>query len=163
MNRLGQVLLLGVLVVTFAAGCGPKYRLVYSSGFSFAKYDFMVIAKPEAGSTSIPLLGMDIEFGNLMSQHNMKIIGDKEFNRLPETDQTRTLIARLALIASAELNKITVVFDDAVSGRTVASISQDAKGDMLDEDERTRALKSLTNVVIQAIQKDKGLTIASGT
>jgi hypothetical protein len=56
-----------------------------------------------------------------------------------------------------------VVFDDAVSGRTVASISQDAKGDMLDEDERTRALKSLTNVVIQAIQKDKGLTIASGT
>lgn len=135
-----------VLVIVLVAACGPRYRLVYSSGFSFAKYDFMVVAKPEVGSTSTPLLGMDIEFGNLMARHNMKIIGDKELERLPEKDQSRTLLARLALITSPERNLISVSFDDAVSGRTVASISQVAK-----------------DVVIQAIQKDKGLTIASGT
>jgi hypothetical protein len=151
------------LIAALAVACGPRYRLVYSSGFSFAKYDFMVVAKPEVGSTSTPLLGMDIEFGNLMARHNMRIIGDKEFERLPEKDQSRTLLARLALITSPGRNLITVSFDDAVSGRTVASISQVAKGDMLDEDERTKALESVTNVVVQAIQKDKGLTIASGT
>jgi hypothetical protein len=106
---------------------------------------------------------MDIEFGNLMARHNMKIIGDKEFTRLPEEQQSRTLLARLALASSAESSMVSVSFDDALSGKTVASISQVAKGNMLDEDERTEALESLAEVVIDAIRKDKRLTISSET
>jgi len=157
----GRVVVLAALVA-LTGSCGPKYRLVYSSGFSFAGYDFMIVAKPETGS-AIPLLGMDIEFGNLMARHNMKIIGDKEFTRLPEEQQSRTLLARLALASSAESSMVSVSFDDALSGKTVASISQVAKGNMLDEDERTEALESLAEVVIDAIRKDKRLTISSET
>lgn len=133
---------------------------MYAHGFTFANYDFIVVSKPSSDS-STPLYGMDVEFGNLMASLNMKVIGDKEFGKLSQADKIKTLFARLSLSASSDRNLLSVSFDDAESGKTVCSISQVAKGDMLDEDERTKALDSVTRVIARAVQRDKGLTIAA--
>lgn len=155
-------LAIALIVAVTGAGCASRYRLVYSSGFSFAHYDYVVVAKADGDATATTLFGTDIELGNLLGRNNMRIVGDKEFERMPAPEKARTLIARLSLAASRKRNLISVSFDDAVTGRTVASVSGHAKGDILDEDDRTRALESVTRVLVKAIEKDKALTVSAG-
>ena len=133
--KMTSLILPGVLLVV---GCAaPPYRLVYSGGFSFARYDLIVIYKPDEKS-STSLYGMDIELANMLTRYNMKIIGDKEYQSLPQEQKLKTLIARMSLIASsAKVNLISISFDDAVSGKTVASVTAKAKGDMFDVSDRT--------------------------
>lgn len=140
--------------------CTPPYRMVYSSGFSFARYDFLVVSKPDEKS-STPLYGLDIEFANMMTRYNMKVIGDKEYSSLTQEQKQQTLIARMSVIASSKKeNLISISFDDSVSGKTVASITAKAKGDMFDASDRTKAFESVSNALLQALQRDKGLTVS---
>jgi hypothetical protein len=134
-------------------------RLVYSGGFSFANYDYVVVAKPEGKDTATSLYGMDVEFANLMSRFNMKVIGDKEYPSLsPETKQ-RTLEARMSVSASNKVILFSVSFDDSVTGRTGASISAYGKGNVFDVNARTKVWESASGLIIEALQKDKGLRI----
>jgi hypothetical protein len=92
----------------------------------------------------------------------MKILGDKEFQALPQEKKNQTLWARMALTASnKEDNLITISFDDAVSGKTVASLTARAKGDMFDASDRTRAVENVGAALIQALERDKGLKISN--
>ena len=144
----------------FVVSCATPNRLVYSSGFSFANYDYLVIAKPETRNTGTALYGMDIEFGNLMGRYNMRVIGDKEYEGLSPENQKRTLIARVALIATGEKNLISVSFDDATTGKTACNITAVADGDIFNNEDRTKAFEAVSTTIIKALQQDKGLTIS---
>ena len=151
-------LVLPVFVILLAS-CTPPYRMVYSSGFSFARYNFLVVSKPDE-KTSTTLYGLDIEFANMMNRYDMKVIGDKECQNLSPEQKNQTLIARMSVIASSKKeNLISISFDDYISGRTVASITAKAKGDMFDASDRTKAFESVSDALLQAIQRDKGLTV----
>lgn len=152
----------GLLVIGVVAlfGCSETYRLVYSNGFSFRNYDYIVVSKPDANATSTTLYGLDIEFANMMSRYNMNIVGDREYQGLSKEKQARTLLARLSLISTgSNANLISVSLDDGPSGKTVASITAKAKGDMFSAKDRTKALEAVSKALIQSLERDKGLTV----
>ena len=155
----GYSFLLGAVLLV--SGCSETYRLVYSNGFSFRNYDYIVVSKPDASSTATSLYGMDIEFANMMSRYNMNIIGDKEYAGISSAKQARTLVARLSLISTgSKANLISVSLDDAPSGKTVASITAKAKGDMFSQKDRTKALEAVSHALIRSLEQDKGLTVS---
>jgi hypothetical protein len=43
---------------------------------------------------------MDVEFANLLSRYNMKIVGNKEYENLSPEVKKRTLTARMSMTAS---------------------------------------------------------------
>lgn len=150
--------LTGVLVLG-GVSCTPPHRMVYSAGFSFSKYDYLVVAKPATG-TNTSMYGMDIEIANLLARYNMKIVGDKEFPALSDADKKRTLFTRFAVVSNSKKdNLITVSFDDAVSGITVASLTSRAKGDMFDVSDRNKAMESISTPLIDAIAREKGMSV----
>ena len=151
----------GLALACFIAACASPSRLVYSSGFSFANYDYVFIAKPEAQGKVTTLYGMDVEFGNLMDSYNMKVVGDKEFETLSPENRARTLFARMAVAASSERIIFSVSFDDAVTGRTGATITSSSKGNLFEADDRSEAFETVSNAVVRAMQHDKGLQITS--
>lgn len=136
--------------------------MVYSSGFSFANYDYVVVGKTEGEDTNTSLYGMDVEFGNLMSRFNMKVIGDREYAKLPLEVQKRTLEARLSLSASSNRILLAVSFDDAITGKIGCSITSYTKGNIFDVDARSKAFDAASATIIQALQKDKGLQVIKG-
>ncbi len=106
------------------------------------------------------LYGMDVELANLMSRYDMKIIGDKEYETLAQDQKQQTLFARMSLISSDKNdNLISIAFDDGVSGKTVASLTSRARGDMFDSSDRTRAFERVSNELLEAIKRDKGLSV----
>ena len=150
-----------VLLAVGLEGCRtPPNRLVYSSGFSFANYDFLVIGEPDGKVTSTTLYGMDIEFGNLMSRYNMKVVGNKEYETLPLDKQRRTLFVRLSIVATGNDILMSVSFDDAVTGRTCSSITGRSSGDIFNIKERTRAFEILSRTITKALVTEKHLTVA---
>ena len=143
-------------------GCTTPGRIVYSSGFSFANYDFIMITKPDPQNTSTALYGMDVEFANLMSGYNIRVVGDKEYEKLQNETQKRTLIARIAMTTGGEKIMLTASFDDAVSGKTGASITTYTGGDIFDPKARTKVFEKASETIVKALQQDKGLVISNG-
>jgi hypothetical protein len=133
--------------------------LVYSSGFSFANYDYVVIGQSDGRDTNTSLYGMDVEFANMMSRYNMKVIGNKEFAQLPAEVQKRTLFARMSVSASNKRILLAVSFDDALTGRTGSSITTYTKGNIFKADKREEAFQSASDTIVSALQRDKGLQI----
>ncbi len=151
------------VALMLVTACSAPNLLVYSSGFSFGNYDYVVISKPDGRDTSTSLYGMDVEFSNLMSRFNMKVIGDKEYEQLPLNAKKRTLNARMAISASNNRILLSVSFDDAVSGRTGASISSFTKGKLFKTDAREKAFEVASETIIKALERDKGLEISQDT
>ncbi len=146
--------------LTITACETQKNMLVYSSGFSFANYDYVVVDKPDGRDTSTSLYGMDVEFANLLSRFDMKVIGSNEYGKLPPEVQKRTLVARMSVSASNRRILLSVSFDDAVTGRTGSSMTTYGMGNIFDANARMRAFSSASNTIILALQRDKGLHIA---
>ncbi len=136
-------------------------QLVYSSGFSFANYDYVVVAKSEGKDTATSLYGMDVEFANLLSRYNMKVVGDKEYQGLADAMKKRTLSARMSITASNQWLLLSVSFDDSVTGRTGSSVTSQVKGNLFNVNHRTRAFETASGVLIKALEKDKGLAITN--
>ena len=152
--------LLPVVLCATLQACATPNRLVYSSGFSFANYDYVFLAKPEGANANTALYGFDVEFGNILSSYNMRLIGDKEYAAMPVSRQQRTLFARMAVASVDERIVFSVSFDDANSGRTGANITSSTKGELFEEDDRREAFESVSATVIKALQQDKGLQIS---
>lgn len=157
MKRL--IVIVGLVLACAIVGCATPNRLVYSSGFSFANYDFVVIAKTDGRDTATSLYGMDVEFANLISRYNMKVIGDKEYDKLPLNVQKRTLNARMSVTASNNRILLAVSFDDAITGRTGSSITALTRGNIFNLDDRTKAFEAASETIVKALQQDKGLQI----
>lgn len=150
---------LALLIALMATACSTPNRLVYSSGFSFANYDYIVIAKPDANGTSTSLYGMDVEFANLMSRYNFKVIGDKEIVDMSPDQKKRALFARISMAAAQKRITLTVSFDDVVTGRTGSSITTYTKGDIFKTKYRDEVFESASVTIISALERDKGLVI----
>lgn len=148
-----------VALLALVCSCSTPNRLVYSSGFSFANYDFVVIGKPDANNTNTSLYGMDVEFSNLMSRYNFKVVGNKEFAEMPNDQKKRTLFARISMSAAEKRIMLSVSFDDAVTGKTGSSITTYTKGNIFKTKYRDAAFESASVTIIQALQVDKGLII----
>jgi len=151
------------LLLCIIGGCATPNRLIYSSGFSFANYDYVFIAKPETQGRVTTLYGMDVEFGNVLDANNMKVVGDKEFEASSPENRQRTLFARMAVAASSERIIFSVSFDDAVTGRTGATITSSSKGDLFDTGDRSDAFQKVSTAVIRSLQQDKDLAVNSDT
>jgi hypothetical protein len=147
------------ILLAHLGGCSSPNRLVYSSGFTFADYDYIIINKPDSPATSTSLYGMDVEIANLLAKYNMNVIGDKEFLISSTDNKKRTLIARMAISASDKRIVMTVSFDDAVTGRTRSSVTSGAKGDIFDGSDRNEALEAVSKLLVDALRTDKGLKI----
>ncbi len=146
--------------LTITACATQQAMLVYSSGFSFANYDYVVINKPDGSDTNTSLYGMDVEFANMMSRYNMKVIGSKEYVKLPPEVQKRTLDARMSVSASNNRILLAVSFDDAVTGRTGSSITTYTNGNIFNANARVIAFESASQTIIRALKRDKGLQIS---
>jgi hypothetical protein len=158
-GQTGKAMLRALVVATILiAGCASQ-RLVYSNGFSFANYDFLVVGKPGGDNPSTTLYGMDIEFANVMSRYNMKVIGDREFAEFPPEMKKRTLFARMSMSAGDKHIQLTVSFDDAVTNKTVSSITSENRGNIFDNGDRDKVFASATKVITNALQHEKGLTV----
>ena len=160
MNRNRLLSLAAFSLLVGSVSCTPPQTSVYSAGFSFSKYDFCVFEKPGTGTTTA-LFGLDVEVANLMARYNMTIIGDKEQPGQKAEDKARTLFVRFALqtFNGGKGNLITISFDDAVSGKTVASITSQAKGSLFEPKNRTKALEAVSLPLSDALTREKGLTI----
>lgn len=156
-----QTFILSLFITATLVGCATPNRLVYSSGFSFANYDYVFLAKPEGANANTAMYGFDVEFGNILSSYNMRLIGDKQYATLPPAQQARTLFARMAVAGVDERIVLSVSFDDATTGRTGASITSSTKGELFDDDDRREAFQSVSNTVVKALQQDKGLQVSS--
>ena len=153
-----QTILCFACALLFVA-CSTPNRLVYSSGFSFANYDYLIVSKPDGREMSTSLYGMDVEFANLMSRYNYRILGDKEFEQMLSEQKKRTLIARISMSAASDRITLTVSFDDAVTGKTGSSITTFTKGDIFKTKYRDRVFESASATIIKALETDKGIVI----
>lgn len=162
-TRWRNILLASVVLPFVVAACATQNMLVYSSGFNFAKYQNIVVAKPDGQNTGAALYGLDVELANLLTRYNMKIIGNNQYPALSPLERSKTLFARMSLEAVGKKRIIlTVSFDDMVTGVTGASITTYAKGDLWDLDSRTEVFQDASQEIVNAIQHDKGLTVTGG-
>jgi hypothetical protein len=95
-----------------------------------------------------------------MSRYNMKVVGDKEFEKLSPEIQKRTLFARMSMSAVSKRIQFSVSFDDAVTGRTGSSITTYTKGNIFDGKVRTEVFEDASETIVSALEKDKGLQIS---
>lgn len=159
MNRSRLFPLVSLSLLVTGVSCTPPTSMVYSAGFSFSKYDFLVFGKPEGGQTTA-LYGMDVEVANLMARYNMTIVGDKEFVGMKSEDKTKTLFVRFAISTfNKQENLITISFDDAISGKTVANLTSQAKGNMFSPTDRTKALEIVSKPLSESLTNEKGLQV----
>lgn len=144
---MGAVLLalLGALVA-----CSKPNEVVSAPSFRFAAYDFVVIAKP--GASESALYGMDVLLANLLDSRGFTSVGDRYYStQMTPPEQKRTLFVRMAMVNDGKKNLLAVSFDDAVSGRTMSSISEFAKGDIYDNDDRKAAFDKLSLAILAAL------------
>ncbi len=161
MNRSRFLPLSGLTLLAAGVSCTPPQAMVYSAGFSFSKYDFLVFGKPVDGQTTA-LYGMDVEIANMMARYNMTIVGDKEFAGMKPEEKTKTLFVRFAISTfDKKQNLITISFDDAVSGKTVANLTSQAEGNLFKPSDRTKALELVSKPLSEALTNEKGLKVTT--
>ncbi len=153
-------LVAGAGVALTLAACTTKSMLVYSSGFNFTNYEYVVVGKPDGRGTSTMLYGMDVELANLLARYNMKVIGNKEAETLSPGDKSKTVFARMSMEMDSNNHIIlSVSFDEMVTGRTGASITTYTKGKIWDTRSRTEAFADTAQAIAHAFQHDKDLTV----
>jgi hypothetical protein len=147
-----------IVSVFFLFACASNETVVYSNGFTFANYDFVVIER----DTNSAIYGMDLEFGNMIGAYNMAVVGSKEVENLPYQEKKRTLGVQLSVSGSSERIMLGISFQDFITGRTVATIGSTEKGDLFDRDDRTEIFDLVTGTVVAAIKRDKLLNVQDG-
>ncbi len=147
-----------IFATLFLFACASNETVVYSNGFSFANYDYVVIER----DTNSAIYGMDLEFGNMIGAYNMAVVGSKEIENLPYEAKKRTLGVQLSVSGSSERIMLGISFQDFITGRTVATIGSTEKGDLFDRDDRTEIFDLVTGTVVAAIKRDKQLNVENG-
>ncbi len=126
-------------------------KLVESS-FSFKNYDFLVVSNSE-----LLLLDIDTEFGDLMQIYSMKALTTQEYEQFSFDNKKRTLFAKISLDTKGETDLLNILFEDTVTGEAKRNFSGVAEGDMLESEDRSKALQLVSNKIIKALKEDKGL------
>jgi hypothetical protein len=150
--------LAALLLCSALAGCSSTANLAYTAGFSFANVDAVAIASPANGSDSA-LYGLDILLHNALVRCHLQVLGEKDLEALPSEARARALVARLGLVTNGKRRLISLAFDGAASGKTVASLTVEARGDMLDAGDRADAFEPIEEALVDAVERDKGVEL----
>ena len=142
-----------VLVTLLLGGCASQDTVVYSDGFSFANYDYIIVKQGNHSG----VYGMDLQLANLVGRHNMHVLGDKEYENLPYDGKKRTLGAQLSVEGDEDRILLGLSLQDFLSGRTVATVGIAEKADLFDKADRDSAFQDLAEAVVGAIQRDRQL------
>ena len=160
--KLGHVQM-AVLTFTAVVVCGcSQTRYVTSRGFSFQNYDYIVVNKPLTTHTTLSLYGMDLEFANYLASYNFNIVGYKEYDTLSPQQQQRTLEMRTQVAATHKDSALTVSFDDAVTGRTMASFTETGAGDISKFKAREKIVQKVMKKMTEVFVADRGLVVDDG-
>jgi hypothetical protein len=154
---------LALILLIVVAGCSSPTRFVSASDFSFANYDYVVVAKPLPDAAATSIYGMDVDLANLLTWHNMKVIGDVECEALSADRKARALHARIAVTASRRVILVTISFDDVVTGQAKASVTSRTRGSIARADHRADAFGTAADRLIWAIQTDRGTRVVDDT
>ncbi len=140
-------------------GCNDdgQSQFVYSSGFSFSNYQYVIVEKPGGHTTSTDMYGLDVELADVLTRHNMKVIDDEGYELLSPGEKKSTLLARMGVAATNDKLVITVSFDDMLTGHVGATVTTYADGNLFKSKERKRALDHAAKEIVKAFQHDKGL------
>lgn len=148
-----------ILVVTvFLIACAGNETVVYSNGFSFAKYDYVVIERDDKSAA----YGLDVKFGNVISDYHLAVMGSKEYDNLPYAQKKRVLGARVSMSGDSDRIVMGVAFQDYLSGRTVASMGTTERGDLYDKGDREKVFLIVFRSIAVAINEDRQNAITAG-
>ncbi len=148
-------------MVTALAGChDDDAMLVYSSGFSFL--EVRIRDRRKAGQSGYEPRAVRAGCRVIESPYSIQHEGNRRqgIQRPVDDDRSKTLLARMALSASKKKLVITVSFDDMVTGRTGASVTTYADGDLFDAGSRTSVFNDAAGELVKAVQHDQGLKIS---
>ncbi|GAB3375969.1 hypothetical protein NCG89_03990 [Spongiibacter taiwanensis] len=149
----GMALLLSLWLV----GCANQENLVYSPGFSFADYQFIVLEKGKSSG----VFGFDLQLANTFTENQFQVLGDKEVANLPYEDKKQTLGALLTVDGDDDSILLGISLQNFISGRTVATIGLAEDGKLTKKKERDRAYQQLAEALSEAIRKDRA-TVVTG-
>jgi hypothetical protein len=148
-----------ILVVTvFLIACAGNETVVYSNGFSFAKYDYVVIERDDNSAA----YGLDVKFGNVISDYHLAVMGSKEYDNLLYAQKKRVLGARVSMSGDSDRIVMGVAFQDYITGRTVANMGSSEKGDLFDKGDREDVFLLVMRSVATAINADRQQALTAG-
>jgi hypothetical protein len=164
MKPLTTILSILALALCISA-CSTPTRYVASRGFTFDRYDYIVSGpggggwENKYGGRSQTMFGLDIDINNYLASYNFNIVGYKEYESLTPQQQARTLDFGVSVASSIEQSVLTVSFNDAVTGRTMASFTQTADGDITDIHTREEILGKVMEKMTEIFSDARGLDV----
>ncbi|WP_269619615.1 hypothetical protein [Zhongshania sp. BJYM1] len=147
------------VVTAFLIACAGNETVVYSNGFSFSKYEYVVIE----GDDNSAAYGLDVAFGNIISDYHLAVVGSKEYENLPYAQKKRVLGARVSVKGDSDRIVMGIAFQDYITGRTVASMGSSEKGDVFDRDDREEVFQLVMRSVATAINADREQALATNS
>ena len=86
----------------------------------------------------------------------------KEYDTLSPQQQQRTLEMRTQVAATHKDSALTVSFDDAVTGRTMASFTETGAGDISKFKAREKIVQKVMKKMTEVFVADRGLVVDDG-
>ncbi|MDT0498517.1 hypothetical protein RM530_14290 [Algiphilus sp. W345] len=121
-----------------------------------------MITRPTSGTQSA-LYGMDVKLANLLGQYDIAQVGERELASMDAQDAKRSMIARLSFNSEGKYIILSVIFEDAHTGRTGASLTSTEKGELFEAGDRDDIFKAMSKTLIQALERDNGLLTGEQT
>lgn len=148
-----------IMLSVLLLACAGNETVVYSNGFSFANYKYVVIDRDDNSAAH----GLDIRFGNAISDYHLAVVGSKEYDNLPYAQKKQVLGARVSVSGDSDRIVMGVAFQDYLSGRTVASMGTTEKGDLFDKGDREDVFLIVFRSIAIAINSDRQKAAAAGS
>jgi hypothetical protein len=147
-----------IMLSVLLLACAGNETVVYSNGFSFANYKYVVIDRDDNSAA----YGLDIRFGNAIADYHLAVVGSKEYDNLPYAQKKQVLGARVSVSGDSDRIVMGIAFQDYLSGRTVASMGTSEKGDLFDKGDREDVFMIVFRSVALAINADRQKAEAVG-
>lgn len=147
-----------IMLSVLLLACAGNETVVYSNGFSFANYKYVVIDRDDNSAA----YGLDIRFGNAIADYHLAVVGSKEYDNLPYAQKKQVLGARVSVSGDSDRIVMGIAFQDYLSGRTVASMGTSEKGDLFDKGDREDVFMIVFRSVALAINADRQKAAAVG-
>ena len=147
-----------IMLSVLLLACAGNETVVYSNGFSFANYKYVVIDRDDNSAA----YGLDIQFGNAIADYHLAVVGSKEYDNLPYAQKKQVLGARVSVSGDSDRIVMGIAFQDYLSGRTVASMGTSEKGDLFDKGDREDVFMIVFRSIALAINADRQKAAAVG-
>ena len=155
LNKIKNLFFVILINVLFTA-CSSS-QSIHTSSFNFVDYEYVYMANPPEKTSSF--YGLDIKVANLLREHSIKAIGDKEFKTLSDNEKNRTLLMDIDIKSSDDRENIivTLTLDDDATGKTEIAIISYTQGDIFKMRDGNKAAKNLLHQLQRTIFKNTGI------